>query len=165
MLCLVNNGETEMPTNTLAYLLASRARSMAWHVKNDKSNGVVPHPKEPRSPYRRHVDETEQLCKEFMPSGSGFDSGTRFIFDGSKPSRLIFTTSFHHMNDVGMYDGWTEHRVTVIAEHDGMEIVVGGKDRNKIKDYIAETFQQALSQRIISKWHNDRQEMEFILER
>lgn len=134
-----------MPTNSLAHLLASRVRTIIWHDKNDMSSGS--------DPYTRNVEEVERLCKAFMPSGSGFDVGTKLLLDDSKPGRLVFQTSFHHMNDAGMYDGWTEHRVYAIAEHDGMDIVVGGRDRNQIKDYIAECMTQALKQQITSEWH------------
>lgn len=144
-----------MPTHSLARLLASRIRTINWHVKNDTKGARS-------EPYRRNIEEVEELCKGFMPSGSGFDSGTRFWFDGSKPNRLIFVTSFHHMNDVGMYDGWTEHRVTVLAEFDGMEIVVGGRDRNGIKDHIAETFQQALQEQITEVWSKEAKAFHFV---
>lgn len=146
-----------MPTHSLARLLASRVRTINWHVKNDRSGTAS-------EPYRRNVEEIETLVKGFMPSGSGFDSGTRFWFDGSKTNRLIFVTSFHHMNEHGMYDGWTEHRVTALAEFDGMEIVVGGRDRNGIKDHIAETFSHALKEQITEIWVKEEKAFHFVSE-
>ena len=142
-----------MPSHSLAYMLASRVRTIAWHLKNDLAVGS--------DPYTRNVDEIERLCKAFMPSGSGFDSGTTLVIDDSKPARLVFQTSFHHMNDAGMYDGWTEHRVYYIAEHDGADLVIGGRDRNGIKDYIAECFNQALGQTIQADWDNEEKEFTF----
>lgn len=81
-----------------------------------------------------------------LPSGSGSDSGSRFDVDASKPGRLVFKTSFHHMDGYGYYDGWTEHLVIVTPsfEH-GFEIRVTGRNKNEIKDYIAEQFQEVLS--------------------
>ncbi len=59
---------------------------------------------------------------------------------------LEFKTAFHHMDENGCYDGWTEHTVTVTPSliHE-FTVKVSGRDRNEIKSYIAETFQHALS--------------------
>lgn len=93
----------------------------------------------------RHRNTIRDLVKQHMPEGSGFDSGTELDEDASTPEKLVFTTSFHHMNDGGMYDGWTEHKVTVTPSLAfGYELRVSGRDRNGIKDYIAETFGHAL---------------------
>lgn len=92
----------------------------------------------------RHGDAIEELVKAHMPSGSGFDNGT-ILDDDSTPDKLVFLTSFHHMNDGGMYDGWTYHSVTIKASlANGFDMRIGGRDRNDIKDYIAECFSQAL---------------------
>lgn len=96
--------------------------------------------------FERHTDAAEDLVKEYMPSGSGFDAGTKIDFDKTTPERLTFTTSFHHMNENGYYDGWTKHNVVVTPSLAfGFNLRVTGRDRNDIKDYIAETFQDALS--------------------
>ena len=73
------------------------------------------------------------------PSGSGFDCGSALV-EGTPSNRLIFTTSFHHMDEHGGYDGWTEHKVTVRPTFTGLDVHVSGHNRNEIKDYIAETF-------------------------
>lgn len=53
------------------------------------------------------------------------------------------------MNDAGYYDGWTEHTITVTpAFIGGFELSISGRNRNDIKDYISEVFNQALSQRM-----------------
>lgn len=96
---------------------------------------------------RQHTETIESLVSNYMPSGSGFDNGTKLDFDASKGGeKLVFSTSYHHMDD-GMYDGWTEHTVTVrpslIFDFD---MKISGRDRNEIKDYMAETFNYALSQ-------------------
>lgn len=96
----------------------------------------------------RHGETINAIVKEHMPSGSGFDSGTT-MDESSKPERLVFHTSFHHMNDVGMYDGWTHHRVTVKASLVfGLSIIVEGSNRNQIKDEIYQAFESALSNTI-----------------
>lgn len=83
---------------------------------------------------------------DLLPSGSGFDSGTTFDEDSSTDSRLVFRTSFHHMNDGGMYDGWTDHTVTVRPAFTGLDIKVSGRNRNDIKDYIGDAFAEILNQ-------------------
>ena len=92
----------------------------------------------------RHA-ETIATEMEHLPHGSGFDSGTTLNHDRSSIDKLVFDTSFHHMNDAGYYDGWTEHRVTVTPSFIGrFDVRVGGRDRNGIKEYITECFLTAL---------------------
>lgn len=89
----------------------------------------------------KHSDTIEFLVKNFFPSGSGFDSGTEFDFDKSKPERLIFKAPFHHMDDMGGYDGWTEHEVIITPSLElGYKMRVTGKNKNGIKEYITECF-------------------------
>ena len=95
----------------------------------------------------KHTDKLGELVREFMPHGSGFDNGVKFDEDKSTSERLIFHTSFHHMNEVGMYDGWTDHSVIVPPSLQfGFELRVTGRDRNDIKEYIAQAFELALSE-------------------
>lgn len=99
--------------------------------------------------FDRHAETIQQLIENHMPSGSGFDNGPGFDWEASNPNKLVFHTSFHHMDDDGMYDGWTDHTVTIVPSLAyGFEIRVSGRDRNKIKDYIAECFNSALEQMI-----------------
>ena len=92
----------------------------------------------------KHKASIDALLEEF-PSGSGFDNGTKLDFQKSTPENLIFYTSFHHMNENGYYDGWTEHTITIKPSLQfGYRLVISGKDRNDIKEYIHETFSFAL---------------------
>ena len=94
---------------------------------------------------RRHKEEGDALARECLPSGSGFDNGSAIDWERSNADRLVFTTAFHHMDDAGFYDGWTEHSVTVRASLAlGLVVTVSGRDRNGVKDYIAESFALAL---------------------
>lgn len=91
-------------------------------------------------------DDLEGFVRSRMPRGSGFDSGTTLDFDKSTPDKLVFNTSFHHMNDGGFYDGWTEHQIIVTPSLEfDFHLRVTGRDRNQIKDYIAETVHHILS--------------------
>ena len=97
-----------------------------------------------------HKERMEALIQQYLPSGSGFDSGTHLDFDTSTGERLVFRTSFHHMNDSGMYDGWTDHEVIVTPSLVfGFNIRVTGKDKRQIKEYIVETFNEILHKDIV----------------
>lgn len=94
---------------------------------------------------QRHEDDIVEAVKRYLPSGSGFDSGTQIDLDRSTGEKLVFTTSFHHMHESGMYDGWTEHTITVKPSlMYGFSFTVSGRDRNYIKDLIGQTFDHAL---------------------
>lgn len=98
----------------------------------------------------KHLDKLVALVKEHMPSGSGIDRGTQLDMGKSNPAKLVFITSFHHMNETGFYDGWTEHTVTVTASLAyGMAMKISGRNRNEIKDYLHDIFQQALEAEVM----------------
>ncbi len=96
----------------------------------------------------KHRAAAGELTKRYLPSGSGFDSGTQIDMSNSSADKLTFRTSFHHMDEAGCYDGWTEHVVTVKPQllSGGIILHVSGRNRNAIKDYIADTFDHALHQ-------------------
>jgi len=94
----------------------------------------------------RHTDTLRRIAKDCLPSGSGIDSGTTIDLDKSTADRIVLQTSFHHMNDGGMYDGWTEHTITVRPSLAfGCELTISGRDRNEIKDYLGELYTCVLS--------------------
>jgi hypothetical protein len=94
----------------------------------------------------KHASYADKLAADYLPSGSGFDSGTRIDWSRSRPERIVFATAFHHMDENGFYDGWTEHSVTVRPSLAHVfTVTVSGKDRNGIRDYIADAFRDALS--------------------
>lgn len=94
----------------------------------------------------RHATEVDRLVKEYLPSGSGFDAGTKLDWDKSTGDKLVFNTSFHHMDDAGGYDGWTEHTVTVVGSlMFGLLLKIGGRDRDGIKDHVHEAFHNSLT--------------------
>lgn len=107
------------------------------------------------TPVLEHIDSE-------LPSGSGFDSGSTFEIGSSSSDRLVFNTSFHHMDDVGCYDGWTGHNVIVTPCFDGFDIRVTGKNKNGIKDYIAECFRNVLSEYVKASFNRESQEMHLV---
>lgn len=81
---------------------------------------------------------------EMIPRGSGIDSGPDNIQISQR--EISFDISFHHMNDNGCYDGWTDHTVRVRPAFDGIDVVISGRDRNEVKDYIHEVYNWHFSQ-------------------
>ena len=87
------------------------------------------------------------------PSGSGFDAGTTLNEEKSTQNRLVFDTAFHHMDDHGGYDGWTEHQVIVTPDLIvGFDVRVTGKNKRDIKDYIGDVFRAWLDEESAVEW-------------
>lgn len=99
--------------------------------------------------FTRHHDTIDNILRDYLPSGSGFDAGTQLDVCehvDSHAERLTFQTSFHHMNENGYYDGWTKHSVIIRPSlSHGFTLRVTGRNRNDIKDYIADAFYAALN--------------------
>ena len=87
----------------------------------------------------------EKFVKEYLPSGSGLDGRIGIDYARSNDNRIVIDVEYHHMNEVGMYDGWTNHSI-VITPHliHNIDIRITGKNRNDIKDYLHQTFLCAL---------------------
>jgi hypothetical protein len=82
------------------------------------------------------------------PSGSGFDNGTT-IDKLSTANRLIFNTSFHHMNEDGYYIYWTSHRVIITPDlTHNFSIRITGKNKRDIKEYIGDEFDYWLNEEV-----------------
>lgn len=112
--------------NTLAVLVAARLSCLG-------SNNEIWRDK--------HETRIKEILRDRFPHGAGFDAGCHLNFEKSTGERLVIITSFHHMNDVGMYDGWTEHDVIITPSlqfHVNLKIT--GRNKNNIKDHIAELF-------------------------
>jgi len=100
-----------------------------------------------------HKDAADQLVFEFMPSGSGFDSGTQIDWNSQeawfqnhkKVDRIYMRTSFHHMNEAGMYTHWTHHALTITAAFDGFDMhMTKGRADEGFMDYAQDSFNDAL---------------------
>ena len=115
--------------------LANQLSRIAYMERNDRDQDA--------DDIRSTVDD---FVKANFPRGSGFDAGTHLDWDKSTTSKLVFRTEFHHMNDVGYYDGWTQHEVIVKPSFlFDCDIRITGRDRNQIKDYIDEVFNNTLA--------------------
>lgn len=93
----------------------------------------------------RHTERLNALARNILPSGSGIDKGTTIDMDRSTPDRIVLHMSFHHMDDSGFYDGWTEHTITIRPSLAfGFRLSISGRDRRDIKDYLGQTFDHVL---------------------
>jgi hypothetical protein len=97
-----------------------------------------------------------------LPSGSGFNSGSEFLPCESRPDRLVFKTAFHHMDENGYYDGWTQHSVIVTPTFEGFNIRVTGKNKNDIKDFIADCFHAVLDDIVKTSFDIECQELRLV---
>src|SRR5689334_20304154 len=70
--------------------------------------------------YEKHTERLAQL-EDYLPSGSGIDSGTKIDLERSTSARVVLTFSYHHMNDCGMYDGWTDHSAIITPSFQGYD--------------------------------------------
>lgn len=96
----------------------------------------------------QHESTIESLVDIYLPSGSGIDAGVKFDIESSKPEKLIFIFSYHHMQE-GYYTKWTEHKLIItpsLANDFNMRIT--GENYNDVKDYLYETFQYSLSREV-----------------
>lgn len=88
-----------------------------------------------------------RLVAKLLPSGSGIDSGTEIASVNTKTERILLTCSFHHMDEHGGYDGWTDHKITVTPSFSGINVrVTGGNNRNDINEYLNEVYSTALAE-------------------
>lgn len=103
-----------------------------------------------------HQSTLAQLVEKYMPSGSGIDGGTELDLDLSAGDRLVFHFGYHHMNEGGMYDGWTTHTLIVKPSlTSGVVLKISGKDRNGIKDYLYDTYCHHLRCKVWQDEHGD----------
>lgn len=123
--------------------VVQRAASLILAIQNCQKPGFNGHPDYPA----KHVEALEELARDYLPSGSGFDSGCTFDIDASRADCLVIHTSFHHMDENGYYCGWSDHVIRVRAHLAfGSTVSVSGRNVRDIKDYIADTFDSAMSE-------------------
>jgi hypothetical protein len=125
------------PERTVAYLLSSLIQAIENCRKSGNDEWL-----------QKHGERLASIVDSYMPSGSGWDEGTTFDMDKSSAERLVFHGSFHHMDDAGGYDGWTDHTITVRPTFTGLDIRISGRDRNEVKEHLYQTFSAALETKV-----------------
>lgn len=94
----------------------------------------------------RHRATLNHIADNLLPSGSGIDNGTTIDWSKSTGEKIVLSAGFHHMNDGGCYDGWTEHEIIITASlMFTINLRITGRNRNDIKDYLNDVYDQALT--------------------
>lgn len=93
------------------------------------------------------------MTRYHMPRGSGFDGGVDLSLRESKEDKLVFYTSYHHMDEHGSYDGWSDWRVTVTPSlqfgYKIRAVVINGRRvKSWDRDYIVECLDLSLSEMV-----------------
>jgi len=92
--------------------------------------------------------QTLDEAMEGAPSGSGIDNGMQLMLAASTRQKLVFRCEYHHMNEGGFYDGWTGHEIKVTPGWRGPNIVIGGRNRNDVKDYLYDVIECWLMEKL-----------------
>jgi hypothetical protein len=96
-----------------------------------------------------HEDNINSLVNNHMPHGSGIDMGTEFEFEESTPKKLVFSFSYHHMDENGYYDGWTQHKLIITPNlWADFDMRITGPNRNDCKEYFYQVFDYSLRQEV-----------------
>jgi hypothetical protein len=90
--------------------------------------------------------QVRSFVHEYLPSGSGLDGDIVVDFSRCNSNQVVIDVEYHHMNEVGMYTGWTNHSIVVTPSFDGIDVCVTGKNKNDIKEYLLDLFYDALSE-------------------
>ena len=99
----------------------------------------------------KHEETINKLIDD-LPHGSGIDGTTSFNFEESREDKLVINSSYHSMNDTGYYDGWTDIKLVItpsLAFEFNLKVIGSFPKRySDTKDYIHETFSDALSEEL-----------------
>lgn len=98
--------------------------------------------------YEKHTEVIEHIEKNFLPSGSGIDSGCKIDLAKSTGEKIVITSSYHTMDDNGMYAGWIDFTVTITASLQfGLNLSIKGNfgKHQDLKDYLHEVFSTDLT--------------------
>lgn len=91
-----------------------------------------------------HTENLDDICKKYLPIGSGLDCGVQLLIEESNIDRVVFSFGFHHLDD-GYYNGWTSHKLIVTPSFNGFDMRITGKDKNEVKEYLYDLFHAVLS--------------------
>jgi hypothetical protein len=94
----------------------------------------------------KHGDRLKELV-DLLPHGSGIDGETSIDFEESTGEKVIIDMSFHHMDESGIYDGWTSHEIKILPSlQHGFILKISGENKNDIKTYLYNIFAMALNE-------------------
>ena len=104
----------------------------------------------------------ETIESEYLPNGSGFDTGCTIKGDTTTNQSYEVAFEYHHMSGYGFYTGWTSWRITVFpAFCFGFEMELENNDmltyqdelllKEENQEYFLDTFQECLNQEYIER--------------
>ena len=127
-----------MTERTLASVL-SAAITARWNCHNS-DNGE----------WQDRWDDVIANAMNELPRGGGFDSypildEARTIPDTDKPTvrQLVFSGSYHGMDEHGGYNGWNDYTVFCRPDWTGVSVTVRGGGKHN--EYIGDRFHEALN--------------------
>lgn len=95
---------------------------------------------------KEDADDRISAMMDDLPSGSGIDNGIKILLDKCKDDKLFFKLGYHHMDEHGSYDGWTEHEVIVTPSFvGGFDLRVTGVNKNYIKEYLHDILNESFT--------------------
>lgn len=105
---------------------------------------------------KTHAAELLTKVMDTAPTGSGIDAGIALDVPRSDACNLVFRLEFHHMDEDGCYNGWTNHIVRATGNLAfGLDVKTRGQNRNGIKEYLSELFYQWLDSEIEAEWDSN----------
>lgn len=93
---------------------------------------------------QKHMETIDNMLVA-LPNGSGFDQGVKLNLPACSTrllkEKIVFEFSFHHLNENGYYDGWTDHTLIIRpAFQGGYHMHITGRNKNGIKEYFRDIF-------------------------
>jgi hypothetical protein len=97
-----------------------------------------------------HTKKLKSLVSEYLPHGSGLDGIVEVDIEKSSENKVVINIEYHHMDEMGGYDGWTNHSLTCTPSFiHGVDIRITGKDRNQLKEYLVDLFSEHLLKEVV----------------
>lgn len=97
--------------------------------------------------HHKHEESLRLIIDNYLPSGSGIDIGCEIDHEKSDDSKMIIESSYHYMNDNGMYVRWIDFTVKVSAslQHGFLVDITGNFGREQhVKIYLIDLFHECL---------------------
>ena len=97
--------------------------------------------------YKNHSYYLDELEKNYLPHGSGIDSGCTIEREFKKDT-VIINVPYHLMDENGFYCGWQDFKVICKPGFDSidMRITSNRKDKFFLKDYLYDLFDNVLNE-------------------
>jgi hypothetical protein len=102
----------------------------------------------------KHLESIKRIEKDFLPSGSGIDSGCQIDIQKSLQHKIVINSGYHIMNQNGYYDGWIDFKVIITPSFQDFNLKIIGpfsklKDPS-LKEYLEDIFSTSLLKKIES---------------